>query len=108
MVIYAVAMIGLGAYATIVHGEIASLLGGGGSGAIVLGMMFWSLKSPRPAYIISLLIGVAVAGQFIMKFSKSHQIYPHGIIVGLNIFLILALLGGHLLAMGAKKQGSAA
>lgn len=107
MVVYAVAMIGLGAYATIVHGEVMSLVGGGGAGAIVLGMMFWSLKNPRPAYIISLIIGIAVAGQFIGKYSKSHQLYPHGLIVALNVFLIFALLGGHLLTMAAKKSSAA-
>ena len=109
MVAYAVLMIGLGVYATAVHGEIMSLVGGGGAGAIVLGMMFWSLKNPRPAYIISLVIGVALIGQFAMKFVKgTGTLYPHGLIILLNVLLVAALLGGHLTAMAAKKSGTAA
>lgn len=107
MVAYAVIMIVLGLYATIVHGELMSLIGGGGAGVIVLGMMFWSLKNPRPAYIISLVIGVALAIQFTGKYLKSHQLYPHGLIVALNLLLVLALLGGHLLAMSAKTRQQA-
>ena len=107
MVAYAVVMILLGVYATAVHGEIMSLVGGGGAGAIVLGMMFWSLKNPRPAYIISLCIAIGLVGQFTMKFVHGKgTLYPHGVIIALNLLLIAALLGGHLSAMAAKKHGA--
>lgn len=103
MVFYGVVMILLGAYASIKNWEPGSL-GGVAAGGIVLGMTAWSLKNPRPAYIISLLIGLAVAGRFVGQFMKTQLIYPHGVIAALNIFLIVALLGGHLLSMAKPKS----
>lgn len=104
MVAYAVAMIALGLVGSLKANEIMSLVGGGGAGLVVLACMFWSLKKPRPAYIVALLVGLAVGGQFVMKFSKSGLVYPHLVIALLNAALVVCLLGGHLMAMAAKKR----
>ena len=108
MVVYAVAMIALGLIGTLKANEIMSLVGGGGAGLVVLGCMFWSLKNPRPAYIVALLVGLAVGLQFLMKFGKSQLVYPHLVIALLNVALIICLLGGHMLSMAAKKKSEAA
>ncbi len=105
MVVYAVVMVALGAYGTIKFHELMSLMGGGGAGLVVLACMFWSRKSPRPAYIVALLVGLAVAGQFFSKFAKSGLVYPHLLIALINVALIACLLGGHMLSMAMKKKG---
>lgn len=107
MVVYAVAMVALGLVGTLKANEIMSLVGGGGAGLVVLGCMFWSLKNPRPGYIVALVVGLAVGVQFFMKFSKSGLVYPHLLIALLNVALIVCLLGGHMLSMAAKKRETA-
>ncbi|MES1228064.1 MAG: hypothetical protein ABUL72_05290, partial [Armatimonadota bacterium] len=103
MVAYSVAMAAFGAYGTMMHPEeLKSLIAGVGVGAIVLALMFWSRKSPRPAYIIALLVGLAVSGNAVASIMKK-GFYPQGVVLILSLGLIGALLGGHLSSMAAKK-----
>jgi uncharacterized membrane protein (UPF0136 family) len=104
MVAYTVLMIGLGVFGFIKTQSAVSLIAGSIAGLAVLGCMGWSLKNPRPAYITALVFGVLIGGESLSRFLKSFEFFPRGVIVLVNVFLILALLIGHLIAMQAKKK----
>lgn len=109
MLLYALAMIGMGIHGTIKAGEWMSLAGGGGMGVVVLVGLFMSLKMPNPraGYVLSILVAHGGIGMFLPKYlGESGKAYPHLVIVVLSVSLILCLLGGHLAATAAKKSGN--
>lgn len=98
MVVYALAMIGMGLHGTLKAGEYASLAGGGGIGVMVLVGLWMSLKmaSPRWGYILALVVSVGASGMFIPKYlGENGKAYPHLVIVVLSVVHIACLLRGH-------------
>ncbi|MCH7945814.1 MAG: hypothetical protein IIC73_07355 [Armatimonadetes bacterium] len=106
MVVYGLAMIGMGVHGFVGTGSAASLAGGGGAGALVLFFAWLSgkMSTPRVGYILATLVCLGMIGMFIPKFSESEKIYPHLTIVVLSALTIVCLLGGHLMARLAKKK----
>jgi hypothetical protein len=104
MVAYSVAMAGFGAYGTMMHpNEKISLIAGVTVAAIILVLMFWSRTNPRVAYGLSLLVSILVmayAGRSVV----AKGFYPQGVVFLMTLALALALVGGHLMAMAAKKR----
>lgn len=105
MLLYAIAMIGMGIHGTVSAGEWMSLAGGGGMGVIVLiGLaMALKMKTPRWGYILALVVAVGSLGMYVPKLMKgTADAYPGGTIVGLSVLLILFLLGGHFAAKSLR------
>ena len=108
MLVYALAMIGMGIHGTVSAGEWMSLAGGGGMGVLVLVGLWMSLKmsSPRWGYILALVVALGALGMYIPKLMKgTADAYPGGTIVGLSVVLILVLLGGHFAARSGRASG---
>ena len=108
MVVYGVAMIGMGIHGYVGSGSPASLAGGGGAGALVLFFAWLSVKmsTPRVGYILATLVCLGMLGMFIPKYSDSGKIYPHLTIVVLSALTAVCLVGGHLIAKLAKKKAA--
>ncbi len=108
MVVYGVAMIGMGVHGFVGSGSVPSLAGGGGAGALVLLFAWLSVKmsTPRVGYILATLVCLGMLGMFIPKFSESEKIYPHLTIVVLSALTAVSLVGGHLMARMAKKKAA--
>ena len=103
MVVYGVAMIGMGIHGYVGSGSVMSLAGGGGAGALVLLFAWLSVKmsTPRVGYILATLVCLGMLGMFIPRYSESGDLYPHLAIVVLSGLTALCLVGGHV--MGRKK-----
>ena len=108
MVVYGVAMIGMGIHGFVGSGSPASLAGGGGAGALVLLFAWLSVKmaTPRVPYILATLICLGMVGMFVPKFSESGKIYPHLTIAVLSALTAFCLVGGHVMATMAKKKAA--
>ncbi|MCH8978243.1 MAG: TMEM14 family protein [Armatimonadetes bacterium] len=108
MVVYGVAMIGMGVHGFVGSGSPMSLAGGGGAGALVLFFAWLSVKmsTPRVGYILATLVCLGMLGMFIPKYSDSREIYPHLTIVVLSALTAVCLVGGHLMARMAKKKAA--
>ncbi|HXH60679.1 MAG TPA: hypothetical protein VNI20_04915 [Fimbriimonadaceae bacterium] len=107
MLLYALAMIGMGIHGTVVAHEWMSLIGGGGMGLIVLVGFFMALKMPIPraGYIVAIVVALGGIGMFLPKYLGPKGVfYPHLVIVLLSVALIACLGGGHMAAMAAKKK----
>lgn len=107
MLLYALAMIGMGVHGTVKAGEWMSLAGGGGIGFVVLIGLWLSLvrSNPRAGYILAVVVSFAAAGMFLPKYlGPNGKLYPHLVIAVLSFANIACLVGGHLAAMAAKNK----
>lgn len=109
MLVYGLALLAMGIQSYIAPSgdgkpSLISLIAAGGMGLIVIGMMFLSFKYPRPAYIVTVVLGVLTIGRFLPKVLSEGQVYPAGVAVGLSVVTIAVLLGGHLKAMADRKK----
>lgn len=104
MLVYGLAMIGMGLDGYLRKGSAMSLYGGGALGAVVLiGLwMSMSMKTPRWGYILGVLMGIAALGRFLPNYLKTKDPYPALVIVVLSALLLLVLVGGHFAAQRAK------
>lgn len=102
MVLYGVFDICMGLLGTIKAHEIASLLGGGIAGILVIGCAALAKTHPRIGYIAALVISLLVAGKFAPDTFRG-TVYPAGIIFWVSILFAATLLLAHFLAMRRRK-----
>ena len=105
MVLYGIFSIGMGLLGTIrsANHEIASLIGGGVAGVLVIGCAALTKTSPRVGFIAATLIGLAMAGKF-AKGTFGGQVYPAGIIFVVSIAFAGFLVGAHFAAVSKRKR----
>lgn len=103
MLLYGVFDIFMGFLGTLKAHEIASLLGGGIAGILVIGCAALAKTHPRIGYIAAMVIALLVAGRF-GKQTFEGQIYPAGIIFVVSILFVLTLVLAHFLAMSRRKR----
>jgi uncharacterized membrane protein (UPF0136 family) len=104
MLVYGLAMVGMGIDGYVRAGSPMSLYGGGGMGAIVLLALWMTMKmsTPRWGYILALLVALGALGMFLPKLLRGDaDAYPGGATVVLSILLMLFLIGGHFAARPA-------
>ncbi len=105
MLVYGLAMIGMGLDGFFRADSPQSLYGGGGMGAVVL-VAYWMtmvMKSPRWGYILALLVALGGLGMFVPKLMKgTADAYPGVVIVVLSALLIVVLVGEHVATMSKK------
>jgi uncharacterized membrane protein (UPF0136 family) len=108
MLVYGLAMIGMGIHGTVKAGEWMSLAGGGGLGLLVLVGLWMSLKmkTPRWGYILAILMGLAALGKFLPSYLKTRDPYPDLVVVVLSVLLILVLALGHFMAKSGARTAS--
>lgn len=106
LIIYGLAMIGLGLEAYLSKDSLPSLMGGGGAGVLVLIATGLSFKWPRVGYILALLVCLGITGRFLPKFLKDGDVFPSLVIVILSLLTAACLLAGHVMAQKAKKAAS--
>ncbi len=104
MLVYGLAMIGMGLDGFIRANSLMSLYGGGALGLLVLVglMMSIRMKTPRWGYILAVVMGLAALGRFLPSYLKTRDAYPALVIVVLSVLLIVVLVGGHLASMSKK------
>ena len=107
MLLYGLAMIGMGIHGYIGSQSVMSLIGGGALGLLVLVGLWMSLKmkTPRWGYILALLMAAAASGRFLPSDLKSRDPYPALVIVILSAVLIGVLLLGHFAARAKPAAG---
>lgn len=84
--------------------SLVSLFAAGGTGLVVIICFFLSLKHPRWAYIITLIIAVLTLGRFTPVYLDEGQVYPALTAVIASALVIIVLISGHVTAMKKKKQ----
>jgi len=103
LMLYAALNLGLGIYGFAIKQSSVSLIAGAAIAALILFTLWLTKSNPRMGRIGSLIVAVLVTGQFLPKFLKSGDWLPAGILSIASGVVILALLGGHMMAMQAKK-----
>jgi hypothetical protein len=101
LVIYAVVMAGMGIEAFVVKGSKPSLAGVAFGVLMLVSLFVWT-KNPRAGRIMSVVVALVGMGRPLMKLSEV-TLYPGGVIIGVSVLALVALVGGHLTASKAKE-----
>lgn len=105
MLVYGLAMIGMGLDGFLRAGSPMSLVGGGAIGLLVLVGLAMSLKMqiPRWGYILAVLMALVALGRFVPSYLKTRDPYPALVAIVLSVLLIVVLARGH---VGARKAAT--
>lgn len=104
LVIYFLAMSGMGLEAYFAKGSTMSL-SGVLLGVLMLVSLFVWKNNPRGGRIMSLVVGVLGLFPVFLALKKgTFALYPHAIILGLSVLAIALLGGGHMMASKTKKE----
>jgi hypothetical protein len=104
LVLYFVAMSGMGLEAFVAKGSTMSL-SGVVLGVLMLVSLFVWKKNPRGGRIMSLAVGVLGLFPVFLALKKgTFAPYPHAVILGLSLVSIAFLGAGHMAAQKARKE----
>lgn len=102
LVLFSLLNIGLGIYGYVVKDTLISLIAGVVIGALMLGTVALAKSHPRWGRIGSLVLTIAVLGQFAPKFIKTQDWLPAGILTVSAAIVFICLGVGHMLGMRSK------
>jgi len=102
LVLYGLLTIGMGVQGYVGSQSMASLIAGGGLGALVLAAVAITRTQPRIGYILALVLAVLLLGRFAPKFFGQGVLYPDGVMAIASIVAIAALASAHFLAQARK------
>jgi len=106
LITYALLNIGLGIDGFASKGSVISLIAGCAAGVLMIGTVILTKTRPRIGRIGSLVIGLAMMGQFLPKFIKTGVWLPAGILTVASAIVVIALVLGHLMGMMARKNAT--
>lgn len=102
LITFSLLSIGLGIYGFSEKGSAVSLIAGGAAGFFMLASVYLAQSQPRWGRIASVVIAVAMLGQFAPKFFKTGDWVPAGTMMIASALVVVALLGAHFMANRAK------
>lgn len=106
LVIYGIALIGIGAYGAFGPAKsMISLVASGVAGALVLVGVGLSLKYFRWGYALAGLVALGMIGRF-FRGALEGDLYPSQVVVGISVLAIAVMAVGHFAAQ--KKPASPA
>ena len=91
LMIYALGM-AVGGVLGALKGSMISLVAGGACAVLLMLCYVKASKSPKAAFGYGALIGVLMAGQMFMRFQKTHNFMPAGLISAMSLLSALLLL----------------
>lgn len=108
LVLFSLLNIGLGIYGFVAKESLPSLIAGCAIGLLMLGSVALAKTHPRWGRIGSLVLTIAVLGQFAPKFIKSQDWLPAGILTMTAAIAFICLAVGHVIGMKAKNSATPA
>lgn len=106
LIVFSLLSIGLGIYGFSEKGSAVSLIAGGAAGFFMLATVYVAQNHPRWGRIASLVIAIAMLGQFTPKFLKTNDWVPAGTMMIASAIVVIALIAGHAMGMQAKKSAT--
>ena len=100
---YGILLIALALYAFETKHSIMSLIMGGGSGVLEIGLAALSLTHPRPGRIGCAVVALILSVFFVQQCIKSDFKWDFVVLAVASIIVVVSLMGGHLYAMSKKK-----
>lgn len=95
--VYAVILVGGGAYGSMKSGKSSSIIGAGIFGAIAVAAAIIARTNPRLGLIIGLIDAVAVTGFFIWRYMETKSAMPAFPSIGMSVILavltVVAIMG---------------
>jgi uncharacterized membrane protein (UPF0136 family) len=104
LIVFSLLSIGLGVYGFSAKDSVPSLIGGGAAGFFMLGTVYLAQSQPRWGRIASLVIALAILGQFAPKFFKYKDWLPAGTMMIASAIVVIALIAGHVAGSRARKN----
>lgn len=108
LVLFSLLNIGLGIYGFVAKNTLVSLIAGVVIGLLMLGTVALAKTHPRWGRIGSLVLTIAVLGQFAPKFIKTQDWLPAGILTIAGAIVFICLGAGHMLGVKAKNSATQA
>lgn len=102
LVLFSLLNIGLGIYGYVAKNTLVSLIAGCVIGLLMLGTVALAKTHPRWGRIGSLVLTIAVLGQFAPKFIKTQDWVPAGILTVAAVIVFVCLGAGHMIGMRSK------
>ncbi len=93
--VYALINISLGVFAFYHAHSVFSLVGGVGSGMLVIAGMAWAKTNQKAGYILITVVSLLLLGKFGGSFVEKHDIYPSGILGTVALIALICLIVGH-------------
>lgn len=106
LVLFSLLNIGLGIYGYVAKNTLVSLIAGCVIGLLMLGTVALAKTQPRWGRIGSLVLTIAVLGQFAPKFIKTQDWLPAGILTVTGAIVFVCLAAGHVMGMKAKNSAT--
>ncbi len=106
LILFSLLNIGLGIYGYVAKDTLVSLIAGVVIGALMLGSVALTKTHPRWGRIASLIITIAVLGQFAPKFLKTQDWLPAGVLTITGAIVFVCLGVGHMLGVRSKNSAS--
>ena len=104
VLVYALLTIVMGLYGYFAKGSWQSAVAGGVVGLLLLGTLALAKTYPRWGRIGAAVLALLMIGRFAGPFFKTMDWVPAGVMFIASVITVLVLVGGHFMAMQAKKN----